>query len=278
MNVGTRADQSHPSLAGQHAEPCLPASFDLDTGNPLQTPNGTVQHLTETTGGCSMAITHLDPPAHRTPKGAQRVHDLIVVASERFLEVGFDAVSVDDIIAAVGGSRRNVYAHFGGKEGLFKAAMLYVAAEMAKPLDALVIEGRTPADVLPVLGHTLVNTALSPRTLAVHRVLTNEGKRFPDIAQAMLSSSYLKIQAKVAAWIATQQGDAPGQFTTGLSAHVLAEQFMSMTASHVKLLAIVGLIAPPLHDSEIDVIVGNAVRTLLQGAAIGAPPAEDRSG
>ncbi|MCC8535808.1 TetR/AcrR family transcriptional regulator [Xanthomonas axonopodis pv. poinsettiicola] len=225
-----------------------------------------------------MANTDPAPPTHRTTKGAQRIHDLLVVASERFLDLGFDAVSVDDILAVVGGSRRNVYAHFGGKEGLFKAAMLHVAAEMAKPLDALVIEGRNPAEALPVLGHTLVRTALSPRTLAVHRILTNEGKRFPDIAQAMLNSSYLKIQAKVAAWIATQQGDAPGQFTTGLSAYVLAEQFMSMTASHVKLLAIVGLINPPLHDSEIDVIVGNAVCTLLQGAAVGAQTLEERSG
>ncbi|MGV7195077.1 TetR/AcrR family transcriptional regulator [Xanthomonas sp. NCPPB 1325] len=225
-----------------------------------------------------MAIPHSDARIHRTTKGAQRIHDLIVVASERFLELGFDAVSVDDLIATVGGSRRNVYAHFGGKEGLFKAAMLHVAAEMAKPLDALVIEGRNPADVLPALGHRLVRTALSPHTLAVHRILTNEGKRFPDIAQAMLNASYLKIQDKVAKWIATQQGDAPGQFTDRLSAHVLAEQFMSMTASHVKLLAIVGLISPPLHASEIDTIVGNAVCTLLQGATVGQRTVKAQSG
>ncbi|MGM3175097.1 TetR/AcrR family transcriptional regulator [Dickeya lacustris] len=204
-------------------------------------------------------------PAHRTAKGAQRVHDLIVVAAEQFLEHGFEAVAVDNLIARVGGSRRNVYSHFGGKEGLFKAAMLHVSNEMAKPLDKLTIAGREPEEVLPAFGRELVRTALSPRTLAVHRLLTNEGGRFPEIAQEMLAASYLKILDKLADWIATHQAKPASKISNAFPAKVLAEKFMSMTSSDIKLRAIVGLVSLPLSDEDIDNIVNHAVDIFLHG-------------
>lgn len=214
-------------------------------------------------------------PVHRTAKGAQRIQDLIVVAAERFLEHGFDAVAVDDLISCVGGSRRNVYSHFGGKEGLFRAAMLHVCNEMARPLDEMKIEGREVSEVLPSFGRGLVQIALSPRTLAVHRLLTTEGIRFPEIAQAMLASSYLKILDKLANWIAAHQASPASKLSSDIPAQVLAEQFMSMTSSDVKLRAIVGLVRPPLSDAEIDRVVSNAVRTFLYGAAA-SPSSLDR--
>lgn len=206
------------------------------------------------------------PPAHRTIKGAQRVQELIAVAAEQFLENGFDAVAVDNLIARVGGSRRNVYDYFGGKEGLFKAAMLHVSTEMAKPLDEFKIEGLEIEEVLPAFGRQLVRTALSPQTLAVHRLLTNEGRRFPEVAQAMLAASYLKILDKLAVWIAAHQASPTSKLNPDISPAVLAEQFMSMTSSDVKLRAIVGLVQPPLSDTAIDKIVMSAVNTFLYGA------------
>lgn len=206
-------------------------------------------------------------PAHRTAKGAQRIQDLIEAAAERFLEQGFDAVAVDDLIARVGGSRRNVYSHFGNKQGLFEAAMMHVCNGMARPLDAMVIEGREVGEVLPAFGRELVLIALSPRTLAVHRLLTTEGGRFPGIAQAMLGASYSKIVHKLANWIAERQSGAAAGLAGDIPAQSLAEQFISMTSSDIKLRAIVGLVQAPVADAEIDRIVHNAVRTFLHGAS-----------
>jgi len=206
------------------------------------------------------------PVEHRTAKGAERIENLIAAASELFLEHGFDMVSVDDIIARVGGSRRNVYSHFGGKEGLFRAAMFHVANEMSRPLDEIKIEGLHAREVLPLFGRQLVQTALSARTLAVHRLLTNEGRRFPEIAQSMLGSSYLKILNRLADWIGSQQSNADSELANYLPANVLAEQFMSLTSSHVKLRAIVGLVQLPLSDAELESIVHHAVYTFLHGA------------
>lgn len=215
--------------------------------------------------------------AHRTAKGAQRINDLVVIAAQMFLDKGFEAVAVDDLIARVGGSRRNVYSHFGGKEGLFEAAMLHVCAEMAKPLENLNINGLDPADVLPEFGRELVATALSPRTLAVHRLLTTEGKRFPKIAQAMLAASYEKVIDILATWIAAHQQSTNRKLTAEIPAKVLAVQFVSMISSDLKLRAIVGLLGDDLPAAKVDEVVSSAVHTLLYGAASRPPVSGSRN-
>lgn len=215
--------------------------------------------------------------AHRTAKGAQRINDLVVIAAQMFLDKGFEAVAVDDLIARVGGSRRNVYSHFGGKEGLFEAAMLHVCAEMAKPLENLNINGLDPADVLPEFGRELVATALSPRTLAVHRLLTTEGKRFPKIAQAMLAASYEKVIDILATWITAHQQSTNRKLTAEIPAKVLAVQFVSMISSDLKLRAIVGLLGGDLPAAKVDEVVSSAVHTLLYGAASRPPVSGSRN-
>ncbi|EKQ62714.1 TetR family transcriptional regulator [Xanthomonas citri pv. malvacearum str. GSPB2388] len=213
---------------------------------------------------------HFSVPKHRTAKGALRVEQLINAAAELFLERGFDGVAVDDLIARVGGSRGNVYTHFGGKEGLFKEAMLHVCKEISKPLEVLRIEGRDAADVLPSFGRALVQAALSPRVLAVHKLLTVEGQNFPEVAQAMLSVSYQKVVDLLTDWVAKQQATSDGRLSRDLPAHVLAEQFVSMVTSDVKLRVIVGWVKLPLPEEQVEALVSRAVHTFLHGA--------DRSG
>lgn len=222
--------------------------------------------------------THL-PPRHRTAKGAQRLRDLTSVAAELFLERGFDGVAVDDLIARVGGSRSTVYSHFGDKEGLFKEAMTSLCAEVAKPLDQLHITGREPNEVLSLLGRQLLMSALSPRTLALHRLLVNEGRRFPDVAQAMWEVSYGRAVEILAAWIAEQQQRSIGGLSRAVPAQALAEQFISMVASNAKLRAASGLTSTPLPESEVKEIVHYAVDTFLFGASSRqARPANSKSG
>lgn len=174
-------------------------------------------------------------PKPRTAKGAQRVHELASVAAQLFLERGFDAVTIDDLIARVGGSRSTVYANFGDKEGLFKASMLHLCAEIGLPLDALRIDGRAAAEVLPIFGRALAHTALTPRALGLQRLLTIEGRRFPDVAQQMWAVGHHKAIQMLAAWIAQRQTAPDRDIFSSLPAQVLAEQFISMVTSNVKL-------------------------------------------
>ena len=72
-------------------------------------------------------LVHLEPLAKdlpQTKRGHERVA-LLVSATELFLEHGYDAVSLDDIVQHAGGSKASIYKYFGNKEGLFKAICDY---------------------------------------------------------------------------------------------------------------------------------------------------------
>ena len=61
----------------------------------------------------------------QTKRGHERRLALLLSATELFLERGYDAVSLDDIVHHAGVSKASIYKYFGSKEGLFKAICDY---------------------------------------------------------------------------------------------------------------------------------------------------------
>lgn len=57
----------------------------------------------------------------QTRRGIERRLALLLSATELFLDKGYDAVSLDDIVNHAGGSKASIYKYFGNKEGLFAA-------------------------------------------------------------------------------------------------------------------------------------------------------------
>lgn len=205
-------------------------------------------------------------PNHRTAKGAQRLRDLTDVAAELFLERGFESVAVGDVIARVGGSRRNVYSHFGGKEGLFIEVVKQLCAELAKPLEELNIAEDEVRDGLSSFGRQLLQTVLQPRTLELHRLMVAEGKRFPELAQAILHAGHLKGTEILTTWVKVHQGNRTNALRTDLPARTLAQQFVNLVVMDAQLRALVGLDPLPLPADQLDAIVNDAVSTFLHGA------------
>lgn len=61
----------------------------------------------------------------QTKRGMERCIAFLNIATGLFLEKGYDAVSLNDIIQHAGGSKASIYKFFGNKEGLFKAICDY---------------------------------------------------------------------------------------------------------------------------------------------------------
>lgn len=61
----------------------------------------------------------------QTRRGIERRLALLLSATELFLDKGYDAVSLDDIVNHAGGSKTSIYKYFGNKEGLFTAICDY---------------------------------------------------------------------------------------------------------------------------------------------------------
>lgn len=61
----------------------------------------------------------------QTRRGQERRLALLICATDLFLERGYDAVSLEDIVHHAGGSKTSIYKYFGNKEGLFTAICDY---------------------------------------------------------------------------------------------------------------------------------------------------------
>lgn len=207
-------------------------------------------------------------PRHRTAKGARRLQDLTAVAAELFLERGFESVAVDDLIARVGGSRRNVYSHFGGKEGLFIEAVTRLCAELAKPLERITLGDGPAQEVLLSFGSHLLRTVMQPRTLELHRLMVAEGKRFPELGKAVLHAGHFKAAEILTPWIESRQGTHAHEFGDHLPARALALQFVNLVVVESQLRALTGLDSLPLSNRQIDTIVKGAITTFLCGVKI----------
>lgn len=113
---------------------------------------------------------------------AARLRVLLLDAAQAlFLDQGYGATTVEQIASRIGATKRTVYAKFGDKAGLF-AAMAKRLLEARRGWLAEDPPGGTVDLRLVHFGTQLLSFALAPDILALHRVLTGESLRFPELA------------------------------------------------------------------------------------------------
>ena len=108
--------------------------------------------------------------------------ELLDKALELFLELGFERTSIEAISANAGMAKRTVYARFGDKTNLFKAALQRAIEEWIVPVERLRAAERDDLEeCLLSLGHLLVANILSPAGLRLIRLTNAESGRMPEI-------------------------------------------------------------------------------------------------
>jgi len=109
--------------------------------------------------------------------------ELLDTALDLFLENGFDRTSIDAITSAAGMAKRTIYARYGDKTNLFKAALTRAIEEWVVPLDKLrAAECDDFEQTLVELGRLLVANALGPSGLRLMRLTNAESVRMPEIS------------------------------------------------------------------------------------------------
>lgn len=110
-------------------------------------------------------------------KSESRRQAIVVAAAEVFLERGFEATSMAEISARVGGSKATLYSYFPSKEELFLQVMRMFAEERMLPGFASLVPGGDLAAILRTFGEHLLNTLLSREFLIMRSIVTGEGPR-----------------------------------------------------------------------------------------------------
>lgn len=125
-------------------------------------------------------------PRPQTPRRPGRPslsnEQLLDKALDLFLEQGFERTSIEAICAAAGMAKRTVYARYGDKTSLFKAALQRAIAEWIVPIERLRAAESGDLEVsLLAIGALLVANLMSPAGLRLLRLTNAESGRMPEI-------------------------------------------------------------------------------------------------
>ena len=192
---------------------------------------------------------------------AQRREHIVRMSGPLFLKKGYDNVSIDEIIGAVGGSKATIYAWFGGKEGLFEAVVRQKCLDVTMAID-VDTNGSLDAQ-LTQIGRSFLAMVLTPQILEFHRLMVSIGRTFPDAGKLFFESGPVSAYNIVASWIAKHQKE--GRIGEG-DPYRLAVLFLDMLIGEHQLGWLTGMLRATRRD-KIDETVRLAVRVFLRGCA-----------
>lgn len=124
-------------------------------------------------------------PSPGRPTRAQAIErdrELLDKALDLFLEHGFERASIDAITAAVGMAKRTIYARYGDKRSLFRAALQRAIDEWRLPPERLIAaEVEDLEESLLAIGRVLLANILRPEGLRLLQITNAEARRMPGL-------------------------------------------------------------------------------------------------
>jgi AcrR family transcriptional regulator len=140
-------------------------------------------------------------PPRAADRGEARRRAFLEAARKIFLDQGFEAANVNDVVRIAGGSLATLYAQFGNKEGLFLAVALdqherFVRSIMPECVDALPLE-----DGMQHIGERFLRALLDRENVAFFRIIVGEGRKFPELMQRYLALAAEKLRDMISNYI-----------------------------------------------------------------------------
>jgi TetR/AcrR family transcriptional regulator, mexJK operon transcriptional repressor len=186
---------------------------------------------------------------------------ILEVATELFLDLGYGATSIEQIVKRARVSKRTYYHRFPDKAALFAAVVRRIIDRLRPPDVAGLFVGGSLDEILTRLAEAILRAALNPQALALHRVILAESGRFPELAAVVADrSAGREAIERISALL---QRDVS---TRGLSldaSHFAATQFLQMVIASPQRRAL-GM-GVPMTAAELNVWARKTVALFLGG-------------
>lgn len=212
-------------------------------------------------------MTDIDETGRVRPKpqsrGEQRRRAFLDAAADVFLEQGYEAASVNEVVRRAGGSLATLYAQFHNKDGLFQAVIEDTTERFSVPIiDA------TDADLpleqgLQHIGEQFLAAILRPRALAFNRVMISEGRKIPEMMERFITTGPERVRKAVAEYLLSR-GCKEGIQLTEEEADYAGSFFCEMIRSRHQYRAL-AYDEYPMDEAEARRHVAMAVRFFLDG-------------
>jgi AcrR family transcriptional regulator len=134
----------------------------------------------------------------------QRRTQVIDAAERVFLEKGFHAATMDDIARQAGMSKKTLYQAFTTKAALFEALLTDLCAIFIVTIED---DNRPLAEVLTDVLRRSVVQALSPRQVAIIRLMVAESPRSPEITAAIENLGHGRGKGALEMWLAAKNAE-----------------------------------------------------------------------
>jgi TetR/AcrR family transcriptional regulator, mexJK operon transcriptional repressor len=173
---------------------------------------------------------------------------LLDVATQLFMERGFDGTSIDAVAEAAGVSKPTVYARYDDKRDLFAAVLRGRIRKWLAPLsaaaEAQAIEGspKSIRTTLHELSRHMVAYTLAPEAGACQRILSAQAVQFPELAKLANEEGWLRAVRGVSSILS--QSAARGQIKVD-DPELAADMFLNLVLGHCKRLTLYGIATDP---------------------------------
>jgi len=206
------------------------------------------------------------PTPAEPDRRARRRQAMLDAARDLFLERGFDAVSLNEIVRRSGGSLSTLYELFDNKLGVLRAVVASERFDGIGRIEAIVAQGDDPVTTLHAIAAEIHGELLRPDAIGMMRVVMGESLRNPDFARALYLLAHVPfvelLTALFGGWHAQGKADMPDPATA-------AELFLGLIVHGTQLSA---MFAASCGIPEADQAerLGAAARLFLTGYAVRA--------
>ena len=119
----------------------------------------------------------------REARRIDRREAILAIATASFLEQGYSATSMSAIAATIGGSKATLWSYFPSKEALFAAVLDHATSAYRAQLSHLLDISGDLQTTLRRFCTSYLERVTSPQALALHRLVSAEAGRFPEMGR-----------------------------------------------------------------------------------------------
>ena len=169
------------------------------------------------------------------PRRARRRGAMLDSARALFLDQGYDAVSLQDVVARSGGSLSTLYALFGNKRGLLKAVMRTQFERDMREFDGIIGRGASPAETLVDIALGSQEYLAAPDMIRFMRFVIGESLNSPEFGQKFFENVHLRFLDRYVALLARWNGEGLLRIP---DPELAARQFVSLVLHDLHMRAI----------------------------------------
>jgi AcrR family transcriptional regulator len=131
----------------------------------------------------------------------------VAAAREAFFAAGYAGTAMSTIAARVGGSKTTLWTYFPSKQDLFVAVVDDIVERYGKALAVEMDPALPIEEVLRRFAKAMMATVLSEPIIALHRVVTGEAGRFPELGTLFYDRGPRRGKARLAEFMARAMAD-----------------------------------------------------------------------